>query len=400
MEPPPHTPPSILYPIASCSGPPSPLCTSTFDPEVDCCPQYSCPEGCADSVGLHETGDEWMTDVCTMCVCPAGEGLRPPVCKGMACGSPPSALCTLVPPTEDQCCPTFECPEPEACTDNNGNTVNHGDSWEEPCGTCFCEDGNSMCPTPLCAAPPPELGCTSIQFDPKIHCCPEYSCPEADPVPEDEVSSATPPPPVPTEQWFFTQDLEDSWVVRYSQPVTLTCGAEVSDPQDVTISFECNGEIMDTSRVTYTAESITPGIVTTYASIDISRGEVEDFNNKFYCQCVASTPDLTEYRSSVAEVGISFFRKAWGKEPTSQIVSAGDSFLLECQPPTGRPDPEVSWEKDGQLLDLNNERVMLMEDGSLVISSATLEDAGSYMCVVQNPAKLRRSKAAVVTVNV
>ena len=65
------------------------------------------------------------------------------------------------------------------------------------------------------------------------------------------------PEPVPTEQWFFDKDLEDSWVVRYSQPVTLTCGAYLDAAE--AISFECNGEIMDVGRVTYFSK--TPGHV-------------------------------------------------------------------------------------------------------------------------------------------
>ncbi len=93
------------------------------------------------------------------------------------------------------------------------------------------------------------------------------------------------------------------------------------------------------------------------------------------------------------------FRKAWGAQPSSQIVSAGSSFVLECQPPVGRPEPEITWEKDGQPLDVDSlEGLMMMDDGSLVISSATAEDAGSYVCIGSNPAKVRTSKAAVITV--
>ncbi len=74
---------------------------------------------------------------------------------------------------------------------------------------------------------------------------------------------------VPTEPPFFEQDLEDAWVVRYTQPVTLTCGAKVSGPES--ISFECNGQIMDPNRVEYSQQAIGPiepgEVITTYASI-------------------------------------------------------------------------------------------------------------------------------------
>lgn len=37
--------------------------------------------------------------------------------------------------------------------------------------------------------------------------------------------------------------------------------------------------------------------------------------------------------------------------PAAQLVSAGDTTLLQCGPPRGRPEPTVFWRKDGRKVD-------------------------------------------------
>ncbi len=49
----------------------------------------------------------------------------------------------------------------------------------------------------------------------------------------------------------FLDEPVNSYVVRHSRPVTVSCSADV--PRE-NLSFECNGQVMDTGRIDYTEE--------------------------------------------------------------------------------------------------------------------------------------------------
>ena len=65
--------------------------------------------------------------------------------------------------------------------------------------------------------------------------------------------------------------------------------------------------------------------------------------------------------------------------PLNQTVNVGASANLSCQV-TGRPYPKIQWNKIGGSLTENH----VIEDGVLRIQNATIEDAGTYVCVAQN----------------
>ena len=93
-------------------------------------------------------------------------------------------------------------------------------------------------------------------------------------------------------------------------------------------------------------------------------------------------------------------RKAFEEEPENANAIAGDTILLRCSPPIGFPTPQVTWEKDGEPLDLStNQRHAIIGDGSLELSDIDIADAGKYSCRAENVAYARRSKYAVVNVS-
>lgn len=79
----------------------------------------------------------------------------------------------------------------------------------------------------------------------------------------------------------------------------------------------------------------------------------------------------------------------WSKElhvvlaPRGQSVDEGGSLVLECLA-AGQPTPDVTWLKDGTTLAVDGDRVKRIGSGSLLISKATVEDAGEYTCRMSN----------------
>ena len=59
--------------------------------------------------------------------------------------------------------------------------------------------------------------------------------------------------------------------------------------------------------------------------------------------------------------------------PSAQLVSAGDTLLLQCGPPRGRPEPSVYWRKDGRRVDpLADKRCVHSNVSSPPVTGASL----------------------------
>lgn len=74
--------------------------------------------------------------------------------------------------------------------------------------------------------------------------------------------------------------------------------------------------------------------------------------------------------------------------PRTPSVFAADSLQrVACQPPRGRPKPEVWWERGGQRVPTEGR---VYQDGLDLVFSPTEEgDSGTYTCVAQNKAGRR-----------
>ncbi|KZS08391.1 putative Roundabout 2 [Daphnia magna] len=85
---------------------------------------------------------------------------------------------------------------------------------------------------------------------------------------------------------------------------------------------------------------------------------------------------------------------------------AGDSVVLECEPPRGHPEPQIRWKKNGQSLELDldlgvdSDRIRVEESGNLVITKLAASDQGRYVCVAQNTVGTRETSPVLLTVNV
>ena len=113
-------------------------------------------------------------------------------------------------------------------------------------------------------------------------------------------------------------------------------------------------------------------------------------------------------------------RKNFINEPLSQTVALNSQTSLTCLPPEGDPKPTLFWLKDGEIinassggalqpwdsnsdlipesLSVNHRNYFIGHDSSLIIKEVTLTDQGNYTCAVRNPAGVRYSEAAQLTV--
>ncbi|NXC61674.1 HMCN1 protein, partial [Aleadryas rufinucha] len=66
-------------------------------------------------------------------------------------------------------------------------------------------------------------------------------------------------------------------------------------------------------------------------------------------------------------------------------VIVNNPIVLPCEA-TGTPQPVITWQKEGINIITTGNSYTVQPSGSLHIARATVEDAGTYMCVAQNPA--------------
>ena len=67
------------------------------------------PKNCTEGPNEYLHGEDMTRNPCSPCQCNNGEI----VCASVDCPSPPSDNCNTVGPAEGQCCPTYECEDPE-----------------------------------------------------------------------------------------------------------------------------------------------------------------------------------------------------------------------------------------------------------------------------------------------
>ncbi|XP_015261563.1 PREDICTED: contactin-4-like, partial [Gekko japonicus] len=99
-------------------------------------------------------------------------------------------------------------------------------------------------------------------------------------------------------------------------------------------------------------------------------------------QCMAENRHGVIYASaelSVIAVGPDF-SKNFLKRLT--LVKVGGEVTIECKPKAS-PRPTFTWKKGKEIL-RENERITLLEDGTLKIANVTKADAGSYTCTATN----------------
>uniref|UniRef100_A0A8C3PW12 Hemicentin 1 n=1 Tax=Chrysolophus pictus TaxID=9089 RepID=A0A8C3PW12_CHRPC len=97
--------------------------------------------------------------------------------------------------------------------------------------------------------------------------------------------------------------------------------------------------------------------------------------------CVARNTAGSAHRHATLHVQ----GKVQKENPGMLDVIVNNPILLPCEA-VGTPQPIITWQKEGINIMTTGNRYMVLPNGSLQITESTVEDAGTYTCVAQNPA--------------
>ncbi|XP_022795071.1 Down syndrome cell adhesion molecule-like protein 1 homolog [Stylophora pistillata] len=163
--------------------------------------------------------------------------------------------------------------------------------------------------------------------------------------------------------------------------IRMPCVPPVSFPVQVTINWYHNYQLVTpSSRI-----SIDNSGTITFTSITKSD------EGKYFCD--ATNSDLHATRtSSVAFVTV-YVPPSFQVRPSNTNVKQGSPLMLHCQA-TGDPMPILTWQKDGQALQTSH--MTVLSNGSLFISSAVKQDAGTFSCIASNVASSVSVTAVVI----
>ncbi|XP_030648669.1 roundabout homolog 1 [Chanos chanos] len=181
-------------------------------------------------------------------------------------------------------------------------------------------------------------------------------------------------------------------VVKAGSPATFSCRAE-GNPKP-TIVWLRNGQPLDLDRM----EGQSKPIVLVEGSLfflSVVPGRKSQSHEAVYA-CVAQN-SVGKAISRNASLHIAVLREEFRVQPSNVEVAVGEVAVMNCSPPVGHPEPNVTWRKDGILINNTDEHFTEL-NGKLIIAPAWKNDSGMYTCVASNTVGVRESRAARLSV--
>nr|XP_055064219.1 roundabout homolog 1 isoform X2 [Misgurnus anguillicaudatus] len=181
-------------------------------------------------------------------------------------------------------------------------------------------------------------------------------------------------------------------VVRAGSPATLSCRAE-GNPEP-TIQWLRNGLPLDTDRMDGESRPIVLPEGSLFF-VSVVSGRKSQSHEAVYA-CVARN-NVGVATSRNASLHIAALREEFRIQPSDVEVEVGEVAVMNCSPPVGHPEPNITWRKDGILINSTNEHYTEL-NGKLIIAPAQKNDSGVYSCIASNTVGVRESRAARLSV--
>ncbi|XP_015464281.3 roundabout homolog 2 isoform X1 [Astyanax mexicanus] len=181
-------------------------------------------------------------------------------------------------------------------------------------------------------------------------------------------------------------------VVREGNPATLSCRAE-GNPEP-SIQWLRNGIPMEPEKM----DGQSRPMVLPEGSLfflSVVPGRKSQSHEAVYA-CIARNSAGTA-TSRNASLHIAALRDEFRVQPSDVEVTMGEVAVMNCSPPVGHPEPNISWKKDGVLINLADDHYTEL-NGKLIIAPAQRQDSGVYVCVATNIIGVKESNAAILSV--
>ncbi|KAM6969949.1 roundabout homolog 4 [Aplochiton taeniatus] len=181
-------------------------------------------------------------------------------------------------------------------------------------------------------------------------------------------------------------------VVKVGSPATLSCRAE-GNPEPA-IEWLRNGQPLEMDKL----DSQSRPIVLSEGSLfflSVVPGRRSQSHEGVYA-CVARN-SMGKATSRNASLYIAALREEFRVQPTDVEVAVGEVAVMNCSPPVGHPEPNVTWRKDGLPINGTDEHYTVL-NGKLIIAPAQKNNSGVYVCVATNTVGVRQSRAARLSV--
>ncbi|KAM9456262.1 roundabout homolog 4 isoform 2-T2 [Clarias gariepinus] len=181
-------------------------------------------------------------------------------------------------------------------------------------------------------------------------------------------------------------------VVRVGNPATLSCRAEGTP--EPSIQWLRNGILLEPEKMDVQSRPIVLPEGSLFF-LSVANGKKSQSHEAVY-SCLARNNAGTAI-SRNASLYIAALKEEFRVQPSDVEVAAGEMAVMNCSSPVGHPEPNITWKKDGILVNTTDEHYTEL-NGKLIIAPARKQDSGIYICVASNIVGVKESRAARLTV--